>query len=179
MAPTAAATAIPMTILAVPGCISTSATIRRRPGPIFPAWSTTGASRTGRRWSWSIRAFRRPRARRTAGMRSDRTSIWPSTCGPAYLANDLHDKRYCENWVEVGNAGAIPRRAGLHAGLGGGVTDIAAEDIRRLAEKLRRRTVASSSAAAASINTNSAQTNRVFMFLAAIAGNWGCGVTPI
>ena len=91
------------------------------------------------------------------------------------LANDLHDKRYCENWVEgwerwrdfLDAQGYTPDWAA-------GITDIAAEDIRRLAEE-----VAAADGCVifcsrgVNQHTNSAQTNRVFMFLAAITGNWG------
>ena len=97
------------------------------------------------------------------------------------LANDLHDKRYCENWVEgwerwrdfLDEEGYTPDWAA-------GITDIAPEDIRRLAEEVA---VADGCVIFCSrgVNqhTNSAQTNRVFMFLAAINGNWGRKVALI
>ena len=91
------------------------------------------------------------------------------------LANDLHDARFCADWItgfdawreHVDARGYTPEWAAP-------VTGIAAAEIRRLAEE-----VAAADGcmiiASRGLNqhTNSVQTNRAFMFLAAITGNWG------
>ncbi|HXF67222.1 MAG TPA: molybdopterin-dependent oxidoreductase [Burkholderiales bacterium] len=91
------------------------------------------------------------------------------------LANGLHDRKFCENWVLgfpewrefILARGYTPEWAEP-------ITGIAASEIRRLAEE-----VAAADGcvifASRGINqhTNGTQTNRVLMFLAAITGNWG------
>jgi anaerobic selenocysteine-containing dehydrogenase/Fe-S-cluster-containing dehydrogenase component len=91
------------------------------------------------------------------------------------LANGLHDRRFCENWVLgwrewrdfIFARGYTPEWAQP-------ITGIAAGEIRRLAEE-----VAAADGcvifASRGINqhSNGTQTNRVLMFLAAITGNWG------
>ncbi|MPY72656.1 MAG: molybdopterin-dependent oxidoreductase [Alphaproteobacteria bacterium] len=91
------------------------------------------------------------------------------------LSNDLHDKKFCENWVlgwerwrdEIFAHGYTPEWAEP-------ITSIPAGEIRRLAEE-----VAGADGcvifASRGINqhTTSVQTNRALMFLAAITGNWG------
>lgn len=91
------------------------------------------------------------------------------------LANDLHDARFCADWV-VGfdrwrdfllERGYSPEWAAP-------VTGLPAAEIRRLAQEIA---AADGCVIFASrgINqhTNGTQTNRVLMFLAAITGNWG------
>jgi anaerobic selenocysteine-containing dehydrogenase/Fe-S-cluster-containing dehydrogenase component len=91
------------------------------------------------------------------------------------LAEDLHDRRYCEAWVEgwerwrdyIFEKRYTPEWAEP-------ITGIAAEEIRALA-----REIAAADGcvifASRGINqhTNAVQTNRALMFLAAITGNWG------
>lgn len=91
------------------------------------------------------------------------------------LADELHDRKFCEGWVLgfpewrdfILARGYTPEWAE-------GITGIAAGEIRRLAEE-----VAAADGcvifASRGINqhTNGTQTNRVLMFLAAITGNWG------
>ena len=91
------------------------------------------------------------------------------------LSEGLEDRGFCDNWVlgwetwrdEIFAAGYTPDWAAP-------ITDIPANEIRRLAEE-----VAAADGcvifASRGINqhTTSAQTNRVFMYLAAITGNWG------
>lgn len=91
------------------------------------------------------------------------------------LARDLHDARFCGEWVLgfsewrdfILARGYTPEWAEP-------VTGIAAAEIRRLAEEIA---AAGGCVIFASrgINqhTNGTQTNRVLMFLAAITGNWG------
>ncbi len=91
------------------------------------------------------------------------------------LGRGLHDRRFCENWVEgwerwrdfIFERGYTPEWAAA-------ITGLAAADIRALAADIA---AADGCVIFASrgINqhTNSAQTNRVLMFLAAITGNWG------
>lgn len=91
------------------------------------------------------------------------------------MANDLHDTRYCENWVLgwerwrdfILEQNYTPEWAAP-------ITDLPAADIRTLAEQI-------ASADGCVIfgsrglnqHTYSTQVNRLFMFLAAITGNWG------
>ena len=91
------------------------------------------------------------------------------------FAQNLHDQRYCENWVEgwerwrdfLNEKGYTPEWAA-------GITDIAADDITRLAEEIGEADgCVVFCSRGINQHTNSAQTNRVFMFLAAITGNWG------
>ena len=91
------------------------------------------------------------------------------------LSHDLHDKAFCEKWVEgwetwrdyIFEKGYSPEWAEP-------VTGIPAAEIRAVAED-----IASADGcvifASRGINqhTNSAQTNRTLMYLAAITGNWG------
>lgn len=91
------------------------------------------------------------------------------------LANDLHDRPFCENWVEgwerwrdfIFEKGYTPEWAAP-------ITGLTASDIRTLAEEIA---AADGCVLFASrgINqhTNSVQTNRALMFVAAITGNWG------
>ncbi len=91
------------------------------------------------------------------------------------LANDLHDKIFCAEWV----LGFEPWRdfilsKGYTPEWAAPITGIEADDIRRLAEEIA---AADGCVIFASrgINqhTNSTQTNRALMFVAAITGNWG------
>ncbi len=91
------------------------------------------------------------------------------------LANGLHDQRFCEGWVLgwerwrdfIIDKGYSPEWAAP-------LTGIPADQIRRLADE-----VADADGcvifASRGINqhTNSVQTNRALMYLAAITGNWG------
>jgi len=91
------------------------------------------------------------------------------------LAENLHDQRYCDAWVEgwerwrefLFDKGYTPEWAAP-------ITGIPAADIRALAAEMA---AADGCVIFASrgINqhTNAVQTNRVLMFLAAITGNWG------
>jgi anaerobic selenocysteine-containing dehydrogenase len=91
------------------------------------------------------------------------------------LAKDLHDREFCERWVEgweqwrdfIFERGYTPEWAAP-------LTGIPAEDIRRLAAEIA---AAEGCVLFASrgINqhTNAVQTNRALAFLAALTGNWG------
>ncbi|PPR63678.1 MAG: hypothetical protein CFH10_00458, partial [Alphaproteobacteria bacterium MarineAlpha4_Bin2] len=91
------------------------------------------------------------------------------------FAQGLHDQRYCENWIEgwekwrdfLNEQGYTPDWAMC-------ITDIAADDIKRLAEDVAKADgCVIFCSRGINQHTNSAQTNRVFMFLAAMTGNWG------
>ncbi len=91
------------------------------------------------------------------------------------LAGDLHDRRFCERWVlgwERWRDFLFAR--GYSPDWAEAIAGISARDIRALSEEVAR---ADGCVIFASrgINqhTNSVQTNRVFMFVAAITGNWG------
>jgi len=91
------------------------------------------------------------------------------------LANNLHDAQFCADWV-LGFAEwrDFILRQGYTPEWAAPVTGLAADDIRGLAEEIA---AADGCVIFASrgINqhTNSTQTNRVLMFVAAITGNWG------
>ena len=91
------------------------------------------------------------------------------------LAHELHDQEFCEAWVEGFAAWRdfIDER-GYDADWAAPICDLPADEIRRLAEEM----AAADGCmifASRGINqhSNSVQTNRVLMFLAAITGNWG------
>ncbi len=89
--------------------------------------------------------------------------------------HELHDRDFCERWV-VGwrEWRDFVRAREYHPAWAAAVTDLEAAQIEMLA-----RTIAEADGCmiflSRGINqhTNSAQTNRVFMFIAAITGNWG------
>ncbi len=91
------------------------------------------------------------------------------------FSNDLHDHEFCERWI-VGwrEWRDFVFDQGYDLDWTARVTDLDREQIRMLAE-----TIANADGCmiflSRGINqhTNSAQTNRVFMFVAAITGNWG------
>jgi len=91
------------------------------------------------------------------------------------LANNLHDARYCAEWVlgferwrdYILERGYTPEWAAP-------ITGIAAGEIRRLAEEIARADGCVIFASrGVNQHTNGTQTNRVLMFVAAITGNWG------
>ncbi len=91
------------------------------------------------------------------------------------LANGLHDARFCEQWVEgwerwrdfILEREYSPEWAAP-------ITDLPAGEIRKLAEEIARADGCVIFASrGVNQHTNSTQTNRVLMFLAAITGNWG------
>jgi anaerobic selenocysteine-containing dehydrogenase/Fe-S-cluster-containing dehydrogenase component len=91
------------------------------------------------------------------------------------LANDLHDRRFCRDWLlgfEEWREFILAR--GYAPEWAEPITGIAAGEIRRLAEEIA---AADGCVIFASrgINqhSNGTQTNRVLMFVAAITGNWG------
>ena len=91
------------------------------------------------------------------------------------LAHDLHDRKFCDGWVLgfekwrdfILAKGYTPEWAEP-------VTGIAAAEIRRLAEEIAAADGCVIFASrGVNQHTNSTQTNRTLMFLAAITGNWG------
>ena len=91
------------------------------------------------------------------------------------FTNDLQDQEFCERWV-VGwrEWQDFVVEQGYNLDWAARVTDLAAEQIEMLAK-----TIAAADGCmiflSRGINqhTNSVQTNRIFMFIAAITGNWG------
>ncbi|MDX1433691.1 MAG: molybdopterin-dependent oxidoreductase, partial [Gammaproteobacteria bacterium] len=91
------------------------------------------------------------------------------------FARGLHDAAFCAHWVEGWERWRdFVHERGYSPAWAAGVTDIARERIEALAEE-----VAAADGcmiyASRGVNqhSNATQTNRVFMFLAAITGNWG------
>jgi anaerobic selenocysteine-containing dehydrogenase/Fe-S-cluster-containing dehydrogenase component len=91
------------------------------------------------------------------------------------FSNDLHDLRFCEGWVEgwerwrdfILERGYTPDWAAP-------ITDISADDIRALAEEIAGADGCMIyGSRGVNQHSNSTQTNRILMFLAAITGNWG------
>ncbi len=91
------------------------------------------------------------------------------------LANELHDRKFCAEWVLgfpewrefILARGYAPEWAEP-------ITGIAATEIRRLAEEIAGADGCVLFASrGVNQHTNGTQTNRVLMFLAAITGNWG------
>lgn len=91
------------------------------------------------------------------------------------LMNDLHDARFCAEWVMgfeewrdfIIASGYTPQWAAP-------ITDIPAQDIRHMAEQIAAADGCVIFASrGVNQHTNSVQTNRVLMFVAAITGNWG------
>ena len=91
------------------------------------------------------------------------------------FSEDLHDARFCEEWVLgwerwrdfIFEKGYTPDWAET-------VTGISAEDIRTLAGDVARADgCVIFGSRGLNQHTNSVQTNRAFMFVAAITGNWG------
>ena len=91
------------------------------------------------------------------------------------LANDLHDKAFCRDWVlgfEQWRDFILER--GYTPAWAAPITGIAAEEIARLAEEIAAADGCVIFASrGVNQHTNSTQTNRVLMFVAAITGNWG------
>lgn len=91
------------------------------------------------------------------------------------FANDLHDQDYCEHWIEgwqqwrdfIQDKGYTPQWAES-------ITDIPQQQIEQLGEDIAKADGCMIFASRGlNQHTNSMQTNRIFMFLAAITGNWG------
>ena len=91
------------------------------------------------------------------------------------LANNLHDAQFCADWVlgfeqwrdYILGQGYTPEWAAT-------ATGIAAEEIKRLAEEIAAANGCVIFASrGVNQHSNSTQTNRVLMFVAAITGNWG------
>ena len=87
----------------------------------------------------------------------------------------LHDAEFCERWVQGWREWRdFVRARGYTAEWAAGVTDLEVAQIELLA-----RTIGEADGCMIFLSrgvnqhTNSAQTNRVFMFIAAITGNWG------
>jgi len=91
------------------------------------------------------------------------------------LASELHDAAFCERWIEGFEAWrAFLAERGYTPEWAEPVTGIAAAEIRRLAEEIATADGCMMFASRGlNQHTNSVQTNRAFMFLAAITGNWG------
>ena len=91
------------------------------------------------------------------------------------LANELHDKAFCETWVEGWEAWRDYIVAKHYTpDWAAPIVGIPADDIRRLAEEIAEADGCVIFASrGVNQHTNSAQTNRALMFLAAITGNWG------
>ncbi|SHE33362.1 Anaerobic selenocysteine-containing dehydrogenase [Modicisalibacter ilicicola DSM 19980] len=123
-----------------------------------------------------------PRATATAAKADDWLPIRPGTdmaLGLAMIGHildrDLHDAAFCEAWIEGFEAWrAFIRTQGYTPEWAAPITDLPAERIACLAEA-----IADADGAMLMLSrgvnqhTNAAQTHRVFMFLAAITGNWG------
>ena len=91
------------------------------------------------------------------------------------LAESLHDQAYCESWVEGWEAWRdFLFEKGYTPDWAASITDIPADEIRRLAVEIAR---ADGCVLFASRGVNqhtySTQLNRVLMFVIAITGNWG------
>mgnify|MGYP002628810269 CR=1 FL=1 len=91
------------------------------------------------------------------------------------LANDLHDEAFCEAWVLgwrdwrdfILTAGYSPEWAAP-------ITDLAADDIKELAEQIAAADgCVIFGSRGVNQHMNSVQSNRALMFVAAITGNWG------
>jgi anaerobic selenocysteine-containing dehydrogenase/Fe-S-cluster-containing dehydrogenase component len=91
------------------------------------------------------------------------------------LAHDLHDKRFCDGWVlGFGEWRDFILARGYTPEWAEPITGIAAAEIRRLAEEIAAADGCVIFASrGVNQHTNSTQTNRTLMFLAAITGNWG------
>ena len=91
------------------------------------------------------------------------------------LEQELHDAAFCRNWVlgwQEWRDFLFER--GYSPDWAEGITDIAAADIRRLAEEIATADgCVIFGSRGLNQHTNSVQTNRAAMFLAAITGNWG------
>lgn len=91
------------------------------------------------------------------------------------LTNDVHDKKFCEEWVVGWDKWRdfIVER-GYSPDWAEPITGISAADIRALAEEIAtaERCVIFGSRGV-NQHTNSTQTNRALMYVAAITGNWG------
>lgn len=91
------------------------------------------------------------------------------------LANDLHDQSFCEQWV-VGfqEWREFIMREGYTPEWAEPITSLPASEIRRLAEEIvDANGCVIFASRGVNQHTNSTQTNRVLMFVAAITGNWG------
>jgi anaerobic selenocysteine-containing dehydrogenase len=91
------------------------------------------------------------------------------------ISRDLHDKAFCSDWMEGFDAWRqfieLKRYTPDWAAP---ITGLDAADIRRLAEEIAEADGCMIfGSRGLNQHTNSVQTNRVFMFLAAITGNWG------
>ncbi len=123
-----------------------------------------------------------PRMSATAGKADEWLAIRSGTdmaLGLALIqhifANRLHDERFCENWVAgwsewrdfIADKGYTPAWAAP-------ITDIPQARIETLAEEIAAADGCMIFASRGlNQHSNATQTNRVFMFLAAITGNWG------
>ncbi|MEM7751504.1 MAG: molybdopterin-dependent oxidoreductase, partial [Pseudomonadota bacterium] len=91
------------------------------------------------------------------------------------FAHELHDHDFCQNWVlgwERWRAFILAK--GYTPDWASPITDIPAEDIRELAEQIARANgCVIFGSRGLNQHTYSTQVNRVFMFIAAITGNWG------
>ena len=91
------------------------------------------------------------------------------------LANDLHDAGYCRDWVLGWEAWRDFLDAqGYTPAWAAAVTDLTVDDIECLAEEIAGADGCMIFASRGlNQHTNSVQTNRIWMFIAAITGNWG------
>ncbi|MCG8547759.1 MAG: molybdopterin-dependent oxidoreductase [Alphaproteobacteria bacterium] len=89
--------------------------------------------------------------------------------------NDLHDARFCENWVEGWERWRnFVQAKGYTPAWAEPITDIPRGQIEALAEQVAKADGCMIYASrGVNQHSNGTQTNRVFMFLAAMTGNWG------
>ncbi|MGC3875382.1 molybdopterin-dependent oxidoreductase [Halomonas sp. GXIMD04776] len=123
-----------------------------------------------------------PRATATAAKADDWLAIRPGTDMALGLAmighileHNLHDTAFCDAWIEGFEVWrTFIREQGYTPEWAAPITDLPASRIASLAEE-----IASADGTMLMLSrgvnqhTNAAQTHRVFMFLAAITGNWG------
>lgn len=123
-----------------------------------------------------------PRATATASKADDWLAIRPGTDMALGLAmighileHDLQDAAFCATWLEGFEAWRdFIRAQGYTPQWAAPITDLPAARIAALAEEIARADGAMIMLSrGVNQHTNSGQTNRVYMFLAAITGNWG------
>ena len=91
------------------------------------------------------------------------------------FANGLHDERYCENWVLGWREWRdFILECAYTSSWAASIVDVPAAEIDELAEQIARANgCVIFGSRGLNQHTYSTQVNRVFMFLAAITGNWG------